>query len=529
MVLPELSRRSFLAGLAAAGVTATGVVSACGGDDSSTDAADTPLPDIDGDPFALGVASGDPTDAAVILWTRLVVDIAAADGGMPAEEVPVGWAIATDEALSDVVADGTVATGPEVAHSVHVDATGLDPDTEYWYRFSVGDRHSPVARTRTMPAAGETPDSFVLAQVSCQRWDQGEFAAYRDLAETGAVDLVVHCGDYIYEGPVDPEDAVRPAIEAPAITLDDYRVTHALYKSDAHLRAAHAAAPWVITWDDHEVSNNYVGETPSEDSESTTVDELLERRAAGYQAWWEHMPVRLEAPDGPDLAIHRRIDIGGLARLHVLDTRQYRTVLTCESTSSIGARCADSEDPATTVLGAEQEAWLADGLAESGPVWDIVAQQIVVHQWRFSNSANTAWNLDQWDGYPVARGRFLESLAAASGRPVVLTGDVHSSWVAELREDFDDPASAAVGTEFVVPGVSSAPSDALTLVAPALRDLNDHIVYDEQTRTGWMRHEITTDGWTAQYRYVDDAVDADSPVTPAAAFSLTPEGELSVL
>ncbi|MEL7206911.1 MAG: alkaline phosphatase D family protein [Actinomycetota bacterium] len=523
MVLPELSRRSFLAGLAA-----TGVVVACSGDDSSSssEAADAEVPELDGNPFQLGVASGDPTDTSVILWTRLVTDPAAADGGIPAEEAPVGWAIATDESFDDVVMEGAVTTGPEVGHSVHVDAQDLDPDSTYWYRFTIGEQTSPVGRTRTMPASGSAPDAFVVGQVSCQRWDQGEWAAYADLAEDD-VDLVVHCGDYIYERPVDVEDRVRQGIDDPAITLEDYRLVHALYKTDPALQAAHATAPWLITWDDHEVSNNYVADTPSEDSESESVEELLERRAAGYQAWWEHTPTRVDPPEGPDLPIHRAVVVGDLARFHVLDTRQYRTVLDCESVSSIGPRCDTSLDPATTVLGEEQEAWVAEGVAEPGPVWDVLVQQIVLHQWRFGDADNTGWNLDQWDGYPEARGRLLDALAGAAGQPVVLTGDVHSSWVAELREDFDDPASTTIGTEFVVPGVSSTPSGALTSVAPLLRDNNDHIVYDDQVSTGWLRHEITPDGWTAQYRYVEVPDDPDSPVVDGGSFELGPDGVLA--
>jgi alkaline phosphatase D len=524
MVLPPLSRRSFLAGLAA-----TGVVAACAGDDDVSpraSSADAVMPPIDGDPFTLGVASGDPTATAVILWTRLAPDPRAPDGGMPGGPVPVDWQLATDERFTSIVADGRLTTGPDVAHSLHVDATGLEPDTTYWYRFLVGDRTSDTGRTRTMPAPGEAPEAFTLAQVSCQRWDQGEYAAFRDIADT-EVDLVVHCGDYIYERPVDSDESVRPGLDGPAITLDDYRAVYGLYKGDAHLRAAHAAAPWVVTWDDHEVSNNYVGETPSGDSESTTVDELLERRAAGYQAWWEHLPVRLDPPDGPDLPIHREIGIGDLARIHMLDTRQYRTFLDCEAVSSIGARCAASTDPATTVLGRDQERWLEGGLAAPGPIWDVVAQQIVLHQWRFGDGDEVVWNLDQWDGYPTARARLLEALRGAAGQPVVLTGDVHSSWVADLRADFDDPASTRVGTEFVVPGISSTPSSLLGAASTQVRAFSPHIRHDEQEHAGWLRHDIGPDQWEATYRYVEDAGSAESAVNDGATFVLTPDGALS--
>ena len=190
---------------------------------------DLALPDIDGDPFALGVASGDPTDTAVILWTRLVPDPSAPDGGMPAEEAPVGWEVATDEAFADVVAEGAVATGPDVAHSVHVDADG--PRSGHRRTGTASRSATSSLRCRPHPHdAGGRRDARLRsrsAQVSCQRWDEGEFAAYRDLAEDGAVDLVVHCGDYIYERPVDPRRPSAPASTEPAITLDDYRRAYA--------------------------------------------------------------------------------------------------------------------------------------------------------------------------------------------------------------------------------------------------------------------------------------------------------------
>ena len=277
------------------------------------------------------------------------------------------------------------------------------------------------------------------------------------------------------------------------------------------------------------MSNNYVGETPSDDSESATVDELLARRAAGYQAWWEHMPVRLDPPDGPDLDIYRRTEIGDLARIHVLDTRQYRTVLDCDSVSSVGPRCARSTEPATTVLGDDQEAWLAAGVGQGAPVGDVVAQQIIVHQWRFGEGDDDeiVWNLDQWDGYPVARSRLLDTLGGAAGRPVVLTGDVHTSWVSELTRRVRRSSLARVDTEFVVPGVSSTPSDLLAAAAPQVRSFSDHIRDDEEAHTGWLRHELTTDARTATYRYVEDAADGSSAVTDGPTFVLTPSGDLS--
>ena len=297
----RLTRRAFLVGAAASGaLVAAGCSSDGGGGESSgattTTATTLPVPDLPGDPFTLGVASGDPLSDRVVLWTRLAPEPLAARGGMPRGlDVPVRWEVQT-LAGREPVADGVTVAPADHGHTVHLDVDGLDPDTAYRYRFSVGEYRTRWARTRTLPAAGTTPDEFVLAQVSCSQYDGARFAAYRDVAEHEP-DLVVHLGDYIYEH---PGGGLRPGVVT-AIELDDYRTQYALYRTDPNLRAAHAVAPWIITWDDHEVSNNYVGSTPDPDSESPDEAALLERRAAAYRAWWENQPVRLDPPDGPDL------------------------------------------------------------------------------------------------------------------------------------------------------------------------------------------------------------------------------------
>jgi alkaline phosphatase D len=406
---------------------------------------------------------------------------------------------------------------------VHVDATGLEPGRELYYRFLVGDDESPVGRAVTMPAAGETPDRFVLGQVACAQWGDAYFAAYRDLAESG-VDLVVCLGDYIYErGPATvAEGAIRDG-QIVAETIDDYRHLYALYRSDEDLQAAHVAAPWAVVWDDHEASNDYVGDQPDVDSESADPAEFAERRAAAYRAWWEHMPVRFAPPTGPDLAIHRNLDIGALARLHLVDTRQYRTPLNCaDAIGQIGPRCETSLAPDTTFLGRDQEAWLADSLTGGDPrVWDVVGNQVIFHQWRFGPGDDSIFNLDQWDGYPEARARVNESLAEAPGDVVVLTGDVHSTWVADLLADFDDEGSARLGSEMVAPGVASEGSD-IAVVEEAIRSNNPHIRYSEAEHRGWLRHELTADAWTAEVRHVERFDDRTSPVPVSATFVIEP-------
>ena len=519
-----LTRRTFLAGVAASSALVAVGCSSDGGGGGDGAAATTsalpPVPDLPVDPFTLGVASGDPLADRVMLWTRLAPDPLSPQGGMPDVDVPVRWEVQTAEGR-EPVADGVAVAPADHGHSVHQDVEGLEADTAYRYRFAVGDHTTAWARTRTMPAEGDTPSSFKIAQVSCARFDEARFAAYRDLAEQRP-DLVVCLGDYLYErGGGD----LRPGVIT-TVTLEDYRYQYALYRTDPHLRQAHAAAPWLVTWDDHEVSNNYVSDTPDPESESRNTAALLERRAAGYKAWWENMAVRLDPPDGPDLDIFRTFHVGDLAAIHVMDTRQYRTALDCEVSSSVGRRCDTSTAEATTVLGDAQEAWLEEGLRRPA-TWQVLAQQIVVHQWRFADGDDAIWNLDQWDGYPTARERLFTSLAAADGSPVVLTGDVHSSWAAELREDFDDPTSEAFGVEFVAPGVGSS-GDLLAAVEPVLRENNDHIVFSEAGHRGWVLNTLTPDDWTAEFRLVDDHTDADSAITVVATAVARPGGDLRV-
>ncbi len=468
------------------------------------------------------MASGDPTSEAVVLWTRLAPDALTIGGGMPTQDVSVRWELAADDSFGDLVAEGIATASPTHAHTVHVDATGLEPGREYAYRFLLGDDDSPVGRTVTMPAAGEVPDRFVLGQVSCAQWGDAYYAAYRDLAESG-VDLVVCLGDYIYErgaGTV-AEGAVR-AGQITAVTLDDYRHLYALYRSDEDLRAAHQAAPWAVIWDDHETSNDYVGDHPDADSETTGMAAFSQRRAEAYQAWWEHMPVRFDPPTGPDLVIHRNLDVGGLARVHLLDTRQYRTPLDCpEAVGQIGPRCDTSFAPTTTFLGTEQEDWLAESLTGDDRVWDVVGNQVVLHQWRFGPGEDAIFNLDQWDGYPEARTRVTEALAGAPGDVVVLTGDVHSTWVADLKEDFDDEGSARVGTELVAPGVGSEGSD-IAVIEDAILTNSPHVRYSETAHRGWLRHELTAEDWTTEIRLVADALDRRSAVATDATFVIQP-------
>jgi alkaline phosphatase D len=419
---------------------------------SAPDAAAAPplsVPEL----FGLGVASGAPRPDSAVLWTRLAPEPLAEDGhgGMPRHSYAVHWEVATDPGFRDVVRRGRALAQPELAHAVHPKVTGLEPGTAYYYRFRSGRQHSEVGRFRTLPAAGSVPDRFTVGVVSCQAWYHGHFTAYRHLAAEPDLDLVVFTGDYIYEYGITAANlwrhgaSVSPAHAAEVQTLEQYRLRYALFKSDPHLRSLHARVPAVVIWDDHEVQNNYVGGS----SAYGVSDELFQHRVAvAYRAFYENLPLDLEAlPDGPSGDIATGFDVGALARFTLMDTRQHRDPV---PTGPQDQHAADR-----TMLGPAQEEWVTRRLTEEPAVWNVLASGVVL-------TAITEDRTDQWDGYPAARQRLLDAMGR-SRNVVVLTGDIHHAVAAELRADFTDAGSRAVGVELVCTSVASdgdgAPTD----------------------------------------------------------------------
>src|SRR5213596_1776597 len=388
---------------------------------------------FDRDPFTLGVASGDPLPDGVILWTRLAPD-PLAGGGMAMAPVDVDWLVARDEAMTDVVRSGTYAATPDLAHSVHVEVSGLEPDRVYWYRFRAGGAESPVGRTRTAPAVTAF-QAFRFAFASCQNYAQGYYTAHANLARED-LDAVFFLGDYIYEGTARGDIVRDYSKRGWSFSLADYRDRYAQYKTDKDLQAAHAAFPWIVTWDDHEVENNYAGGIDKEDPRNK---QAIAERAAGYQAFYEHMPVRVPRPQGPDLKLYRTISFGDLATFYVLDTRQYRSpeVALCpEQDEAPSGYCPASLDPKRTMLGAEQRAWLLGSLGGSRATWNVVAQSVRFAQ-QDSNpdpTKHTFDGVDNWMGYVSDRQAILEQLARTRN-PVVLSGDSHVNFVYDLKPD----------------------------------------------------------------------------------------------
>ena len=491
---------------------------------STTQSPDT-VPVVASDPFTLGVASGDPLPDSVILWTRLHPAEA-----LPGTDVEVAWQVARDPDFTDAVRDGTTLARSALGHSVHVDVAGLAPDTEYYFRFTLGEHTTRTARTRTFAAPGTTPERFRFAFSSCQNWEQGRYAAYRDVVEQDELDAFVFLGDYIYEYPGSgtPGAAGRTTDQDfECETLEQYRRRYALYHSDPLLQAAHARVPWVITWDDHEVDNDYAGAVSQDDDDPQA---FLARRAAAYQAWYEHMPVRLDPPDGPDYAIHRSFAHGDLVRFHVLDTRQYRSdqqrgeAFVPAIGEAVQVRDeALASDPDHTMLGDAQRRWLIEGIRSSTAVWDVLAQQVLMFGGNAIPGADPPVVLvDTWDGYAGERRLLLEAAGSAADNLIVLTGDFHSAAVADLRADPFDQSLPVVGSEFMASSISSSFFDAdetvAQLVAGALA-ANPQLKWFD-TRRGYTLCEVTHDRWLATYRAVADQFDDSSEVDTISSWEV---------
>jgi alkaline phosphatase D len=476
-------------------------------------------------PFTLGVASGDPRPDGVVLWTRLAPDPLAEDGsgGMPPESFGVRFEIATDGAFRKIVRRGAVEATPQLAHSVHPEISGLQPGRDYYYRFMAGREVSPVGRTRTAPAVGSALSSLAFAFASCQKWDEGFYTAYRHMAADD-LDLVVHLGDYIYENGVSPTGGVRnqpvPAyLGGETFDLTRYRLQYALYKSDADLQAAHAAFPWVVTLDDHDVENNWADGISQVDGEPDQDPAVFrQRRAAALQAYYEHLPLRLASrPVGPDLQLYRAFRYGDLARFSILDTRQYRSDQACGD--GLRVDCADRLDPSRTMLGDTQERWLLDGLAGSDATWNVIGQQLTMAQLDHDPGAPQAFGMDLWDGYSAARARLLTGIRERGvNNAVVIAGDVHRSLAADLKEDFDDPGSPTVGVEFSGTSISSGGDGAdMDPLGQAFLDANEHIRFHNAQR-GYVRCSLSHEEWRTDYLVLPFVTRPGSPISTRASF-----------
>lgn len=432
--------------------------------------------------FALGVASGDPGSDSVVLWTRLIGEL---PGG-----VPLLWEVAHDEGFVDLAATGLTEATADFAHSAHVIVTALQPDLWYWYRFRVGGQTSPVGRTRTMPAPGQAGAHLRIGLGCCQRKDGGYWSAHHDIAAAG-IDLFVWLGDFIYSETSSRPVPGREHRSNDPVDLAGYRARYADYRSDPALQASSAAQPWVATWDDHEVFNDYT---------SASIDPR--RRADAYRAWWEHQPTRL-APPADTLEIYQTIDLGSLGRVVVTDTRQH----------------ADG----VTLLGTAQREWLAGALDHAG-TWTIMASSVLVGGLLVPTQREPLLAYT-WDGYPSERAWLADQLALHPNR-ICVSGDLHVAAALEVRGDPGDRSLPVVATEFIAPAISSSFLERYEPYLPFIPLANAHIDYIEAAN-GWLLLELTAEKATAEFRLLTDVTLPDQTLAAGARYEILNGGALT--
>ena len=490
----DASRRSVLGGLAAGAIAAPAVLRA-----QTLGASQTP--------FTLGVASGDPAPDGFVLWTRLAPDPLALHSGLRMRPTPVRWEVASDERFRQVVAQGEALARPELGHSVHVETTGLQPDRPYWYRFTALGAQSATGRGRTLPPPGARLDRVRFIAAGCQNYEDGLYAAYRRIAEEPDIDFLWHYGDYIYEGAgvgaphlSHGQPPIRRHWADEPYSLDDYRARYAQYKLDPDLQAAHAAHTWWVTWDDHEIQNNWAGDHDQENDPPEVFDL---RRQAAAQAYYENMPLRRRSfPHGTAIQVFREASYGDLMDAWFLDTRQFRDDQPCGD--NFKPACPQALAPTRTIMGAAEESWLFDGLARGRARWNLIGNQVMLMPLdrRRAGGPQEIWNMDSWAGYPAARKRLLDHLQNRDLKNVVVaTGDEHQNFAGELRARGRE--GPALATEFVATSISSGGDgedlrpDNVAILAdnPQLKFVN--------SQRGYMLHEVGRDHWLAEMKVLD--------------------------
>lgn len=466
--------------------------------------------------FPLGVASGDPEPDGFVIWTRLAANPLAPDGlGGLSAPTEVHWEVSADETFRRIAAAGRTMASSLSAHSVNIEVTGLRPGRPYWYRFTAQGQQSPTGLSRTAPAYTARPERLRLAVASCSHWERGYFSAYGHMADEQP-DLTLFLGDYIYEyqlGPDRADQTVRPYGLEEATSLAGYRNRYALHRTDTHLQRLHACAPCLAVWDDHEIHDDYSGiwsKTPG-----TAPADFLKRRAAGYQAFFEAMPIRRARFmnwDRPQL--YRRVRYGQLADFFMLDGRQHRSRQPCFDVPTGGkgqittdAACTDRVDPSRTFLGFDQERWLYDEWKQAGARWTILGQNLVMGGLRFGDGGpETRYWTDTWDGFPAARERLTEALATLKPRnPVVFSGDYHSFWTNDVKRDTRDPASQTVATEFVGTSITS-PGPSFEGIMSVMKH-NPHIRFFDSRVRGYVSVDLTPERMLTSYRTISDVRD----------------------
>ncbi|EMD83459.1 alkaline phosphatase D family protein [Pacificimonas flava] len=471
-------------------------------------------------PFTLGVAAGEPSPDGFVIWTRLAPAPAEPSGGLGPQPVPVAWEVAEDPNFRTIVRSQEGLAQPRNAHTVHVEVGGLQPHRPYWYRFHSGGATSDTGRATTLPAPGANVDRLHIASVGCQDFESGFFSAYGHLAREPELDVIFHYGDYIYEFGQRDRNPFRRHLGNETATLDDYRRRYAQYKSDPDLRAAHARAIFIPTFDDHEIDDNWAGDFSKDDGRTRA---FLQRKANALRAWYEHMPVRSSLQPSGSTRYFRRFDFGALLRMHALDTRSHRSDQFCEGAAArdaAGADCIPRYDASRTMLGREQEDWLQRGLSsETG--WNFIAQQVQMLPFdgRRDGETETVRSTDNWNGYPHARQRLVTAIAEQGlGNVVIGSGDMHQHLVGTVPLDCEDPESRPVASEFLATSITSGGSGSerhsfqqdILARNPNLALLNN--------RRGYQIYVVSPNQWRTRLKVMDQVDTPSGAVSDLAEF-----------
>ena len=529
MTPPNLTRRAVLA-------TGAGAAAVAGSASAARSAgAHQPF-----QPFQHGVASGDPLPDAVVLWTRVTPTPDATPGSGLGPAVTVGWEVASDRRFKNVVRRGRVATDAARDHTVKLDATGLRPDTAYFFRFTAGGQQSPVGRTRTAPTETAQPDHLRFGVVSCANLQAGWFSAYRHLAARDDLQAVIHLGDYLYEyapgeyGYGRSNTDIRPHVPArEMVALADYRQRHAQYKTDPDLQALHARHPFIVTWDDHEVANDQW----RDGAENHQPDEgdYATRRAAAHRAYDEWMPVRLAGTTdlGDGTQLFRTLRFGALAELSMLDLRTYRDQQAATPAPSPVPSPQDGGD--RTITGRGQLDWLKERLRRDGPQWKLVGNPVMIAPVTFAQLPHdlvdpvndvagllprdgAPYNVDQWDGYTDDRRELFDHIRDNGVKDVVfLTGDIHSGWACDLPYDASTyPLGDSAGVELVCTSVTSnnlkditgTPRRTSSLAVEAVIQTNNrHVKYLNFDDHGYSVLDVTPERVQMDWYVIGDRAD----------------------
>ena len=497
--------------------------------------------DFRADPFGLGVASGDPAPDGFVLWTRLAPYPLEPERLGPTTYL-VDWDVARDEAFTNIAATGTARAVPALAHAVHVEVAGLEANRWYFYRFRLGKSVSRTGRARTLPAPDTALDKLRLSYASCAHFEHGFFTAYKFMAEDQP-DLILHLGDYIYEGSWGTR-RVRLFEPEETVTLAQYRRRYATYRTDPDLQRAHAAAPWVVVFDDHEVQNDFAGDI-SQDAvcagAAYNQAAFHARRMAAYQAYYEHMPLRKSTLlAGGNVRLNRGFAYGDLVNLVMLDERSFRSPQACAAPATpercdgpkrltpggagggqvadVDASCkAELDDPKRTILGADQESWAA-GQLKSKAIWTAIGQGVpFAHLNQGTKDAPRIWT-DGWSGYPPARQRLVNAVRKSGARnPVFLTGDVHAYWVIDVTADAQNANSPVIGTEFVGTSISAENSPDRSHL---MGDLNPRALFHNAKTHGYVLMDFARDKLETRLVVVNDVTDPRTTRADLARFAI---------